>query len=116
LNSLLTDQLNNSNINRPSAKDNSSSQSGSLSYLENKFANRANICSNRKFPGETFVKDLEPTLKMIIIKELSAEKVDGKNVKENHSLNSVKKKENYFHNVKKKFKGTIGACLLNESK
>lgn len=46
--------------------------------IENRFTNRASICSNRKFPGETPVKDLEPTLKMIIIKELSAEKVDGK--------------------------------------
>ena len=45
--------------------------------IENRFTNRASICSNRKFPGETPVKDLEPTLKMIIIKELSAEKVDG---------------------------------------
>lgn len=44
---------------------------------ESKYTNRASICSNRKFPGETPVKDLEPTLKMIIIKELSMEKLDG---------------------------------------
>jgi hypothetical protein len=42
-----------------------------------KYTNRASICSIRKFPGETPVKDLEPTLKMIIIKELSMEKNDG---------------------------------------
>jgi hypothetical protein len=45
--------------------------------VDNRFTNRASICSNRKYPGETPVKDLEPTLKMIIIKELSVEKVDG---------------------------------------
>lgn len=46
---------------------------------DNKFTSRAStsICSMRKFPGETPVKDLEPTLKMIIIKELSVQKVDG---------------------------------------
>jgi hypothetical protein len=43
----------------------------------NRFSNRASICSNRKLPGETSVKDLEPTLKMIIIKELSVDKLDG---------------------------------------
>lgn len=45
--------------------------------VESRFTNRASICSNRKYPGETPVKDLEPTLKMIIIKELSVDKVDG---------------------------------------
>lgn len=45
--------------------------------IDNRFTNRAAICSNRKYPGETPVKDLEPTLKMIIIKELSVEKLDG---------------------------------------
>jgi hypothetical protein len=44
---------------------------------ENRFTNRASICSKKKYPGETPVKDLEPTLKMVIIKELSIEKVDG---------------------------------------
>lgn len=39
---------------------------------------RGSVCSKRKLAGETPVKDLDPTLKMIIIKELSAEKVDGK--------------------------------------
>ncbi len=43
----------------------------------NRFSSRASICSNRKLPGETPVKDLEPTLKMIIIKELSVDKLDG---------------------------------------
>ena len=43
----------------------------------NRFSSRASICSNRKLPGETSVKDLEPTLKMIIIKELSVDKLDG---------------------------------------
>lgn len=43
-----------------------------------KYTNRASICSMRKFPGETPVKDLEPTLKMIIIKELSRERAEGK--------------------------------------
>lgn len=55
-----------------------------------KYTNRASICSMRKFPGETPVKDLEPTLKMIIIKELSRERVDGKFAKairnQNNSL------------------------------
>jgi hypothetical protein len=47
------------------------------SDYENRFTNRASICSKKKYPGETPVKDLEPTLKMVIIKELSIEKVDG---------------------------------------
>ncbi len=45
---------------------------------ENRYTNRASICSKRKFPADTPVKNLEPTLKMIIIKELSEEKIDGK--------------------------------------
>jgi hypothetical protein len=57
---------------------NSISSSSLADKIENRFTSRASICSNRKFPGETPVKDLEPTLKMIIIKELSAEKVDGR--------------------------------------
>ena len=57
---------------------NSISSSNLADKIENRFTSRASICSNRKFPGETPVKDLEPTLKMIIIKELSAEKVDGR--------------------------------------
>ena len=44
---------------------------------DTRFSNRASICSNRKYPGDTPVRDLEPTLKMIIIKELSVEKLDG---------------------------------------
>lgn len=82
--------------------------SSSSNYLyESKFANRANICSNKKLPGETCVKDLEPTLKMIIIKELSAEKLDG-------TLNpnfGVLIDFNVIY-----FKATIGECLLGESK
>lgn len=38
---------------------------------------RGSVCSKRKLPGETPLKDLDPTLKMIIIKELSVEKLDG---------------------------------------
>lgn len=44
----------------------------------NTSSSRGSVCSKRKLPGETSVKDLDPTLKMVIIKELSAEKVDGK--------------------------------------
>lgn len=40
-------------------------------------SSRGSVCSKRKLPGETPVRELDPTLKMIIIKELSAEKVDG---------------------------------------
>ena len=64
--------------NHHSSTNSLNTSSGSGNILENKFTNRANICSSKKFPGETSVKDLEPTLKMIIIKELSVEKVDGK--------------------------------------
>jgi hypothetical protein len=39
---------------------------------------RGSVCSKRKLAGETPVKDLDPTLKMVIIKELSAEKIYGK--------------------------------------
>jgi hypothetical protein len=55
----------------------SSSSLSNASSNECRFTSRASICSNRKFPGDTPVKDLEPTLKMIIIKELSIEKADG---------------------------------------
>jgi hypothetical protein len=55
----------------------SATSNGILSESNRASASRANVCSAKKFPGETSVRDLEPTLKMIIIKELSAEKVDG---------------------------------------
>lgn len=59
----------------------SSGNLGSLNLTSSsdyRFANRASVSSSKKFPGETPVKDLEPTLKLIIIKELSVEKLDGK--------------------------------------
>jgi hypothetical protein len=46
---------------------------------DNQFALRSNVCSAKKLPGNTPVKDLEPTLKMVIIRELSIEKLDGLN-------------------------------------
>jgi len=49
----------------------------SLASSDTKYTSRASICSKRKFPSDTPVKNLEPTLKMIIIKELSEERVDG---------------------------------------
>ena len=47
------------------------------SFEQNRFAERANICSSRKLSGQTLVKDMEPTLKMIVIKELSEAKANG---------------------------------------
>lgn len=46
------------------------------SYDKNSIIERCTVSSKKKLPGETPVKDLEKTLKMIIIKELSVEKVD----------------------------------------
>jgi len=43
---------------------------------KNRFSDRDSVCSKRKLPGETPVKDLERTLKMVIIKELSTERVN----------------------------------------
>jgi hypothetical protein len=76
---LVQNQSSNNNTNTNSNTNNQMNNSQNIkNTTENRFTNRASICSNRKFPGETPVKDLEPTLKMIIIKELSAEKLDGK--------------------------------------
>jgi hypothetical protein len=44
---------------------------------DNQFTFRSNVSSAKKLSGETPIKDLEPTLKMVIIRELSAEKSDG---------------------------------------
>ena len=75
---------NNENLNntKPYIENNtnntkSSSNENNISYKNNNIIDRCTISSKKKLPGETPVKDLEKTLKMIIIKELSVEKVDG---------------------------------------
>jgi hypothetical protein len=54
-----------------------SSNENNNSYNKNSIIERSTVSSKKKLPGETPVRDLEKTLKMIIIKELSVEKVDG---------------------------------------
>ena len=57
---------------------NNNTNDGKNNKNENiKNTDRCNISSKKKLPGETPVRDLEKSLKMIIIKELSVEKVDG---------------------------------------
>jgi hypothetical protein len=57
-----------------SLQESFSSMVGSSEHLDG----RKIASSDRKLPGETPVKDLERTLKMAIIKEISVEKIDGK--------------------------------------
>lgn len=82
------DQKNRHLFNQPSLKSDSffsyvqkqSASQGSNYFSSNSKPTqlgRGSVCSSRKLPGETPVRDLEPTLKLIIIKELSIEKVDG---------------------------------------
>lgn len=69
-----TTQSNNLNSHLIQAKTMNGSNERSMSGTA---GGRGSVCSKRKLAGETPVKDLDPTLKMIIIKELSAEKIDG---------------------------------------
>ena len=81
--SMNTDDLSNliNSFNFPIINDNTNSNiksnSNTISTNNSKIVDRGSISSKKKLPGETPVKDLEKTLKMIIIKELSVEKVDG---------------------------------------
>ncbi|CAF0737625.1 unnamed protein product [Brachionus calyciflorus] len=60
------------------AQKSPSTSASVFSSSDTRLTNRGSVCSNRKLPGETSVRELEPTLKLIIIKELSVEKLDGK--------------------------------------